>query len=78
MANPGKKAIVRGADGEVYIVSKTDTPVKMSKQQVDQINKILEDHRDELESILNNAISAAIPLGCGHKLNLTIPDVSME
>jgi hypothetical protein len=73
-----KKAIVRGPDGKVYIVSKTAPPHQLSDEDTQKITKILEDRKKEFENILNNDISAVISLGCGHNLNLTIPDVSIE
>ena len=73
-----KKAIVRGADGKVYIVSKTASPEPLSPEDTEKITNILKDHKKKFESILNNEISAVIPMGCGHTLNLTIPDVDME
>jgi hypothetical protein len=77
MAKP-KTAIVRGPDGAVYILSKTAAPVKMSGPDAQTLQNILDDHKDKFEGILTDAILAAIPMGCGHKLDLTIPDASME
>lgn len=77
MAKP-KTSIVRGPDGAVYILSKTAAPVKMSDADAQKLRDILDDHKDKFEDILTDAISAAIPMGCGHKLDLTVPDVSME
>ena len=74
-----KKAIVRGSDGKVYIVSKAAPPHQLSDEDTQKVTKILEDHKEKFEGILNKEIEAAIPaMGCGHNLNLTIPDVSME
>ena len=79
MANQDKKAIVRGSDGAVYIVSKTAPPVKLSEQDEQKLTKVFEDHKETFETILNKEIAAVIPMAsCGHNLNLTIPDVSME
>ncbi len=80
MANQqGKKAIVRGADGALYVVSKTGPPVKISDQDEQKLTRILEDHKEKFEGILNKEIEAAIPaMACGHTLDLTLPDVSME
>jgi hypothetical protein len=78
MANQGKKAVVRGADGALYIVSKTGPPVKMTEEDAQKLTEILENAKEKLESILNKEISASIAADCSHLLDLTIPDVSME
>jgi len=79
MANQGKKAIVRGPDGAVYAVSKTALPVKLSEQDAQKLTKVLEDHKEKFENILNNEIAAVLPMAsCGHNVHLTIPDVAME
>jgi hypothetical protein len=73
-----KKAIVRGPDGKVYIVSKTGAPVQLSDEDTQKVTKILEDHKKKFERILNEEIAANVAAECGHRLDLTIPDVSME
>jgi hypothetical protein len=73
-----KKAIVRGPDGKVYVVSKTAPPVQLSDEDTQKITKILADHKKKFEGILHQEIAANVAAECGHNLNLTIPDVSME
>jgi hypothetical protein len=72
------KTVVRGADGALYILSKTTPPVKMTNEEAQKLTEILENAKPKLEAILNEEIAANCDKGCGRTLDLTIPDVFME
>jgi hypothetical protein len=49
-----KKKIVRGADGELYLLSEGEAPKKLAPDEAQKLTKILQDaEKDLLDSVKN-------------------------
>jgi hypothetical protein len=72
------KTFVRGADGSLYLLSKTEAPVKLTDSEAAKLEEILDNAREKFEKILNKEIADHIEPGCAHGIQLKIPHVSME
>jgi hypothetical protein len=53
--NPEKK-IVRGADGELYLVSEGEAPKKLTPDEAQKLTKILQDAQNDLLDSVKNQI----------------------
>jgi len=73
----GGKTLVRGADGALYMLTKTDVPVKLTENEERKVTKVLKEAEEKLGNILNEEIPR-LDLGCHATFHITIPDVLME
>ena len=71
------KTLVRGSDGALYVMTKTDPPVKLTEDQMGTVTKKLKNVEEKLAAILDEEFSDCEP-NCFSQIRLTIPDVFME
>lgn len=71
------KTLVRGADGALYVITKTDPPVKLTEDEMRTVTKKLKNVEEKLAAILEEEFSDCEPI-CFWQGRITIPDVFME
>lgn len=71
------KTLVRGSDGALYVLTKTDPPVKLTEDQMRTVTNKLKNVDEKLAAILDEEFSGCEP-NCYSQLRITIPDVFME
>lgn len=72
-----KNTIVRGADGALYHLTKTGPPVKLTKQQSQEITQVIKDTERKLQKLVHQEL-VRFELGCNQNIQIEIPDVLME
>ena len=71
------KTLVRGADGALYMLTKTDAPVKLKEDEAEEVEDILDDAEKKLGEIIDKAIPR-FDFACTRSVHVTIPEVFME
>jgi hypothetical protein len=74
---PPKKTLVRGADGALYLVSETGPPMKLTEQEKNDVEYLLNDAEEKLAKALNENVPR-LALGCTHKVQIEPPEVFMD
>ena len=72
-----KKALVRGGDGSLYLVSETGPPTKLTEEENERVEDILENTGEELGKAIDREIPR-ICLGGTHHVHIALPEVFME
>jgi hypothetical protein len=72
-----RKTLVRGPDGALYVLTKTDPPVKLTEIEAHKVNKIVEDAEKKLARIIDTDLSRFDFSGT-RSVHVTIPEVFME
>jgi len=73
----GKKTVVRGADGALYLLSKTGPPVKLTEDQAQELTKAIRKIEEKLVTIVAEEMSS-VAAGCNQNVEISIPDVGIE
>ena len=71
------KTLVRGSDGALYVMTKTDPPVKLTEDEMRTVTKKFKNVEEKLAAILDEEFSDCDPI-CFWQVRITIPDVFME
>ena len=71
------KTLVRGSDGALYLLTKTDPPVKLTEDEMRTVTEKLKNVDEKLAAILDEEFSD-FELNCHNTIRITIPDVFME
>lgn len=71
------RTLVRGADGALYMLTKTHPPVKLTDNEKEKIEDILDDAEEKLGKIINQAIPRC-EFSCTRSVHVTIPEVFMR
>ena len=83
MAGPKRKGhheartLVRGADGALYMLTKTDPPLKLTEKEAKKVEDILDDAEEKLGKIINKAIPRC-EFSCTRSVHVSIPEVFMQ
>lgn len=77
MAKKRHKTVVRGADGTLYLLTKTGRPVKLTDRQAREVHQIVEELEGRLEAIVADELKN-IALSCTQHIRILIPDVNLE
>jgi hypothetical protein len=73
----GGKTVVRGADGALYLLSKTGRPVKLTENQTKQAHSVIKKLEGKLKAIVADELKN-VALGCNQNIKIIIPDVHLE
>ena len=71
------KTLVRGSDGALYLLTKTDPPVKLTESEAKKLEKILDDTEEKLARIVDKEIPRFDFSGT-RSIHVTIPEVFMD
>jgi len=73
----GVKTVVRGADGALYLLSKSGRPVKLTENQTKEAHSVIRKLEGKLNKIVEDELKS-IALGCTQHTKIIIPDVHLE
>jgi hypothetical protein len=71
------KTLVRGSDGALYVMTKTEPPVKLTEDEMRTVTKKFKNVEEKLAAIIDEEFSDCEPI-CFWQVRITIPDVFME
>jgi len=74
---PAGKTLVRGADGALYFVSKSDPPQRLTEAQAAKVADLIDKAEDDLSRKINDAIPNIAP-NCTRNARVVIPEVFMD
>jgi hypothetical protein len=69
-ATAGKKTLVRGADGGLYVLSKGKPPMKLQEKDAENLRRIL----GEAEEKLSERLKDEVPI-VGAGVNIHVPEL---
>lgn len=72
-----KKVLVRGADGALYVLTKTKPPEKLTEEEVTKVTKIVKKAEENLADILEKEVPR-LDFSKEHSVRITIPEVFTE
>jgi hypothetical protein len=72
-----RKTLVRGADGALYLLTKTNPPMKLTEKEARTLTEVLEVAEEKLAKIIDKEIPR-FALNCTHTVQITLPEVFME
>ncbi|HWX16537.1 MAG TPA: hypothetical protein VNY07_08120 [Chthoniobacterales bacterium] len=70
----GEKTVVRGADGALYVLSKTGPLVKLADDQAQELTAAIKKAEEKLEGIIAEELSC-VAASCTQSVHIHIPDV---
>ena len=74
---PAPMSLVRGPDGSLYLLTKTDAPKKLTDDEAKAVKNILEDVGDKLGRAIDDALPR-LTMSQTHHLHISVPEVFMD
>ena len=71
------KTLVRGADGSLYYVSKSEPAVKLTEEESETVSQLIDEAEEELARKINEAIPRIAP-NCTRNARVILPEVFMD